>query len=136
NREPCRRGAPKRVGARCRFERPQPADLPRDTTPKKIAAITAAAAQVSGAEGTLSYSLGNEIVDALGPKSALPQAAEVESPPATKLVSPAPVLSEEAIAIQEPVAMAEPVATEAGAAEELTPATFAGASQAQLESSL
>ena len=130
-----RRDAPKKVETRGRFERPQPADLPRDITPQEIAAITAAAAQVSGAEETPGSSLGNESVDALGPKSALPQAAEVESQPATKPVSTAPVLLEEPIAIQEPVAMAEPVATEAGAAEELPPATFAGASQAQFEPS-
>ena len=130
-----RRDPPKKVETPGRFERPQPADLPRDITPQEIAAITAAAAQVSGAEETPGSSLGNESVDALGPKSALPQAAEVESQPATKPVSTAPVLLEEPIAIQEPVAMAEPVATEAGAAEELPPATFAGASQAQFEPS-
>ena len=130
-----RRDPPKKVETPGRFERPQPADLPRDITPQEIAAITAAAAQVSGAEETPGSSLGNESVDALGPKSALPQAAEVESQPATKPVSTAPVLLEEPIAIQEPVAMAEPDATEAGAAEELPPATFAGASQAQFEPS-
>jgi len=129
-----RRDAPKKVEARGRFERPQPADLPRDITPQEIAAITAAAAQVSGEEETPGSSLGNESVDALG--LALPYAAEVEqSQPATKLVSPAPVLSEEPIAIPEPVATAEPIATEASAAEELPPATFAGASRAQLEPS-
>ena len=131
-----RRDPPKKVETPGRFERPQPADLPRDITPQEIAAITAAAAQVSGAEETPGSSLGYESVDALGSKTALPQAAEVEqSQPATKPVSTTPVLTEEPIAIPEPVAMAEPVATEASAAEELPPATFAGASQAQLEPS-
>src|SRR5438128_1828280 len=131
-----RRDPPKKVETPGRFERPQPADLPRDITPQEIAAITAAAAEVSGADETPGSSLGNESVDAVGPKPALPQAAEVESQPATRLVSPAPAGSEEPITTPEPVAMAEPVTTEVSAAEEPPPATFAGASETQLEPSL
>jgi CheY-like chemotaxis protein len=97
---------PKTKAAEPQFERPIPTGLPHDITPEEIAALTAAAAQLSGAPSP---------VPAIPEESAQPTAGEAltsESPAEES----APVTFASSPSLQEP----EPGAAEAPAPPEIT----------------
>jgi len=85
-----------------RFERPIPAGLPADITPEEIAAITAAAATVSGKKETQA------------PEMGAPEAeTKAEVPPETvSEPTPSPTATVETVATEEPIATLASVAAE------------------------
>ena len=126
-RDLARDEAQKGAAGQPEFERPLPAGLPADITPEEIAAITAAAAQLSGKVTPKSDSQ----VAAQGTEEKTNESAGDDVVPASTQ-EPAPAVEAAAESTPAEVVEAAPPTSEAVTPEEPTPVTLASASTAEV----
>ncbi len=129
--EPAKKKEPPAPASETELERPLPAGLPHDITPEEIAAITAAAAQLSGAATPVPVARRDEAVEEKAEKAPEPVAEAIQpaseaTEPATEEVAPVTFASAPEVASVEPSASQIP-AQEQSVSEAIAPHAAEGA---------